>query len=175
MDALNLSNGSTHNQDNTVVNDSEEEKKEKEQKERTKKLNDIYNAIFEDRNEDDAAFDDNETRKMFGVLEVDLRDERSQELIKKINESFELLPNLRMLSLRYVKEDDEDIRHFLTNAIDNVQSFFFNNHVLPAYRIEKIDIGNYMESIINILPKVTKDVYLYYMKINGKQLASIIK
>ena len=85
------------------------------------------------------------TVSYIGVLEIDFRDLRSCNLVKKINESFELLPALRLLSFRYIDEDSEDIRHFLTNAVDKVNSLFFNNHVLPKYRIDKIDIGNYME------------------------------
>ena len=102
---------------------------------------------------------------------MDMRDERSVEFISKINENRQLLPDLRLLSFRFIGEDDVEIQNLLTNSVVHIQSLFFNNHVLPKYRLKKIDIGNYMEWIINILPKVTKDVYLYYFKINGRQLA----
>lgn len=100
-----------------------------------------------------------------------MRDPRSRELIREVNKSWDLIPNLTLFSLRYVQEDDADIRQFLEFAVEKMQSLFFNNHVLSEFRVSKIDIGNYMESIINVLPKVSKDVYFYYMKINGKQLA----
>ena len=96
-------------------------------------------------------------------------------LVQKINESIELLPELKVLSIRYLDENNEPIKYLLSNAIDKVQSFFFNNLCLQEFRFDKVDIGNYMESIINILPRIQTEAYFYYMKINAKQLASIIK
>ena len=144
--------------------------------------------ILNRKNEDEAGFDDSETRKLFGrffseyfylteklinigILELDMRDERSRKFINEANKKHTLFPDLRLLAFRYINEDNEDIKGIMTNCILKTQSLFFNNHVLPKYRLKKIDIGNYMESIINILPKVTKDVYFYYMKINGRQMA----
>lgn len=106
-----------------------------------------------------------------GVMELDCKDPKGQELIKKITEAGERLPDFKVLSIRFLEEDNDDIKYLLSNCIEVIQSFFFNNHVLPDYRFNKIDIGNYMEAIITVLPRVSKEVYFYYMKINSKQLA----
>lgn len=59
----------------------------------------------------------------------------------KINEAKELLPDLRVFSVRYITETDEHLKHLLANSIESVQSVFFNNHVHPDYRLNKVDIG----------------------------------
>ncbi|CAI2375217.1 unnamed protein product [Moneuplotes crassus] len=151
------------------------DKIEKQQKERTVNYNKIFLETFTERTEEEEVFNDYETRKLFGILELDFRDERCSKFLKEIIAKKIPLPDLRLLSLRYIEEDDEDLKTVMTNIVVKVQSLFFNNHAKTKYRIKKIDIGNYIEDVINILPKVTKDVYFYYMKINGRQLSSIIK
>lgn len=118
---------------------------------------------------------ENETRKMYGVLEIDLREDAGKELVRRINESFDLLPDLKLLSIRYIDENNEGIKHLLSNGIEKSQSLFFNNFVLSEYRTDKVDISNYMEWIMNVLPRIQKEAYFYYMKINAKQLVTIIK
>lgn len=88
---------------------------------------------------------ENETRKMYGVLEIDLREDAGKELVRRINESFDLLPDLKLLSIRYIDENNEGIKHLLSNGIEKSQSLFFNNFVLSEYRTDKVDISNYME------------------------------
>mmetsp|Transcript_21762 Transcript_21762/g.25033 ORF Transcript_21762/g.25033 Transcript_21762/m.25033 type:complete len:169 (-) Transcript_21762:11-517(-) len=61
------------------------------------------------------------------------------------------------------------------NSVIKMQSFYFNNHCLPEYRLNKIEISNYMEAIMNVLPRIDKEAYFYYTKLNCRQFISIVK
>jgi len=80
-----------------------------------------------------------------GVLELDMREENGKKLVKEINNTFDLLPNLRLLSIRYIDENNEDIKQMMLNSVGSIQSLFFNNHVRADFRTSKVNIGTYME------------------------------
>ena len=112
---------------------------------------------------------------MYGVLQLDMREKKGIELVKYINTDNEILPDLKLIAVRYIGEDNEDIKTLLMNSVVKSKSLFFNNHVLPEFRTSKIDIGNYMEALMSTFPKIEKEVFFYYMKINAKQFSSIVK
>jgi hypothetical protein len=107
-------------------------------------------------------------------LVLELNDSKAESFIKHYVTNKLKLPHLKKLRIDYIKENDEVLKLFLINCCpSNLEVFSFNRNTNTSSQIK---ISAYIPSLSKCLPAVTKQVYLYYVKIKSSgDLSTLIK
>ena len=109
----------------------------------------------------EANFDEN------FFLELDLSKPNCQQLLSLFAKCEVRLPNIRRIWIRTVKtEADEDLSKFFSHCFPlQLQLFDFNYYV-----INLVYWKQYRQGLEMVLPRDTKEVYIYYCKLDTQDL-----
>ncbi|CAI2363269.1 unnamed protein product [Moneuplotes crassus] len=112
-------------------------------------------------------------------LRFDMSSECDHQIIKAMNTFKRSLGDMKRLIIDWIKNENESLKTFLTHsAPSSLQSFVFNSNYnidLDGNPESPVRIKFYLESLKEVLSKVTEEVYLEALEIDDTDLSQIFK
>ncbi|CAI2387900.1 unnamed protein product [Moneuplotes crassus] len=110
-------------------------------------------------------------------LELNMEEEKSKKLVKEMEENKYPLGDMHKLKIDRMVNEDTILNKFMTfSAPSSLKLFVFNRIYLSNDDGDKaVRIKFYLEGLKEILPRVTKEVYLECLVVDDTDLSQIVK
>ncbi|CAI2362444.1 unnamed protein product [Moneuplotes crassus] len=107
-------------------------------------------------------------------LELNMKEEKTKKLVKAMEESKYSLGDMHKLKIDRMVNGDTSLNKFMTYSSPFSLKLFVFNHSYPGYGDKAVRIKFYLEGLKEIIPKVTKEVYLECLVVDDTDLSRIV-
>ncbi|CAI2361657.1 unnamed protein product [Moneuplotes crassus] len=112
----------------------------------------------------------------FKDLILKMRQEDAQKLVKAMGDSKYVLKKMNKLRINSIYGQEGIVDSFMENSVvSSVRLFALNLNKVGGAGSNTIQASTVMKGLKNLLPKVTKEVYLRYLVIREDDLSQIVK
>ena len=110
------------------------------------------------------------------VLDLDFSHSWTTKLIRKIAENYLLPKSIVRINVYSLDEDNQPLQNMLKSSIKhNIKGLALNLEALETVSEFKLNLSNYLESILSVLPLITDHIDLNYFNITGMDLEDTLK
>jgi hypothetical protein len=105
------------------------------------------------------------------LLSFDCSQTNIIKFMDKVSKSKYLLPVVRRVNLHKLTNDNSDLRDFISFCFPPKVKFFCMNHPESSC----INTNYYEDALKSALPKVTKEIFLYYVQLTKEFFEEVVK
>ncbi|CAI2358778.1 unnamed protein product [Moneuplotes crassus] len=145
-------------------------KMSKEIKENTRQIEESKETIRDRIKSTHKDFDLDSTK-----LELNMKEEKTQKLVKAMEENKCTLGDMHKLTINNMINEDTILDKFMTYSAPSSLKLFVFNHSYLGENDKAVRIKFYLEGLKEILPRVTKEVYLECLVVEDTDLSQIVK
>lgn len=137
-------------------------------------IEDDESAEGESDNDENQEQSDEEEDDDDYELIIDFNDLWISDFLDNFNKTFRF-PKLKIIRIDHLGTFNLDMRTLWKTTITSWDELYINQKCLPKDSITKVDISSYLDSVVEVIPKITETLLIGYFALNSIQMSLIMK